>query len=131
MEPVRAFYEAFGAGFQDAPTFATEDWNHINPGGGRTQGIPAVLSEVHQVHSTFLRGVSDKIVSSDVRYAGPETAIATVVSRTSPFAGPGDSFAYAHNQIRTFILVKRGAKWLVTQDQNTNVGGPPATAPGV
>ena len=32
---IRAFYKAFDDGFVGPADFATEDWNHINPYGGR------------------------------------------------------------------------------------------------
>lgn len=36
---VEAFYAAFTThSFDRAADFTTEDWNHINPGGGWTQG---------------------------------------------------------------------------------------------
>jgi hypothetical protein len=62
-----------------------EDWNHINPFGGRTRGRDAVLKELKEVHSTFLKGVTDTIEEMDVRFATPEVAVVTVTSRTSTF----------------------------------------------
>ena len=32
LAPVQAFYKAFDDGFTAPASFATEDWNHINPG---------------------------------------------------------------------------------------------------
>jgi len=60
-QTVQAFYTAFNApnGFEMAADFATDDWNHINPFGGRTNGRTAVLKEALEVHRTFLKGVSD------------------------------------------------------------------------
>src|SRR5690242_14776064 len=34
---IEAFYKAFDEGFTQPADFATEDWNHINPFGGRTR----------------------------------------------------------------------------------------------
>jgi uncharacterized protein (TIGR02246 family) len=124
MAPVRAFYQSYNDGFNGPANFATDDWNHINPGGGRTQGKTSVLAEVRSVHRTFLKGVTDTIQHADVRFASRGVAVVTVVSRTSPFALPTDKFASAHDQIRTFVVVKRGGHWLVMQDQNTNMAGP-------
>lgn len=121
LAPVRAFYAAFGEGFVKPADFATQDWTHINPGGGRTSGREAVLAEVRSVHQTFLKDVSDTIVSADVRFADPDVAVVTVLSRTSPFAMPGTSPARPHDQIRTFVVVKRQEGWKILQDQNTEV----------
>ena len=121
MVPVRAFYRAYDQGFTGPADFATADWNHINPGGGRTRGREAVLNEVRAVHRSFLKDVTDTILSSDVRLASAGVAVVTVVSRTSPFAMPGEFAATAHGQIRTFVVVRRGNRWLVMQDHNTNI----------
>lgn len=126
-QTVQAFYAAFNAhGFSHAADFTTDDWNHINPYGGRTRGRTAVLKELHEVHGTFLNGVSDNIEKLDVRFAGRDAAVATVTSRMSTFTSP-DGIKHVNEQhIRTFILTKRGARWLIMQDQNTVVAPPPA-----
>jgi uncharacterized protein (TIGR02246 family) len=121
MAPVEAFYRAYDEGFVRGADFATDDWNHINPGGGRTQGKAAVLAEVRAVHRTFLKDVTDKIEDADVRFASSSVAVVTVLSRTSAFAMPNEPVATAHGQIRTFVVVRRSGRWLVMQDHNTNV----------
>jgi uncharacterized protein (TIGR02246 family) len=123
---VQAFYAAFNShGFDHAADFTTDDWNHINPYGGRTRGRAQVLQELRQVHGTFLKGVSDNIESLDVRMAGPDAAVATVNSRMSTFTSPDGVKHVRERHIRTFVLVKRGARWLIMQDQNTQVSPPP------
>ena len=121
-QAVQAFYAAFDHGFVDgASAFATEDWNHINPFGGRTSGREAVLKEVAEVHTTFLKGVTDTIENMDVRFATPDTAVATVTSRVSTYTPP-DGIRHANERwIRTFVVVRRGGRWLIMQDQNTVV----------
>src|SRR6185312_17007705 len=101
-QTVQAFYAAFNAhGFSHAADFTTEDWNHINPYGGRTHGRAAVLKELHEVHSTFLNGVSDNIEKLDVRFASKDAAVATVTSRMSTFTSP-DGIKHVNEQhIRT------------------------------
>lgn len=125
-QTVQAFYAAFNAhGFSHAADFTTDDWNHINPYGGRTHGRAAVLKELHEVHSTFLNGVSDNIEKLDIRFASKDAAVATVTSRMSTFTSP-DGIKHVNEQhIRTFILAKHGARWLIMQDQNTVVAPPP------
>lgn len=124
MAPVEAFYRAYDEGFVRGADFATDDWNHINPGGGRTQGKAAVLAEVRAVHRTFLKDVTDTIERADVRFASTSVAVVTVLSRTSAFAMPNEATASIHGQIRTFVVVWRGGRWLVMQDHNTNVPVP-------
>lgn len=121
---IQSFYNAFNShGFAHAADYTTEDWNHINPGGGRTKGRASVLKELHEVHSTFLKGVSDNIEEMDVRFAAPNVAIATVKSRMSTFTMPDGVQHVNEGHIRTFVVVKRGTRWLIMQDQNTVIGG--------
>src|SRR5919106_4830191 len=55
---VQTFYDAFNShDFRQLDRVTTPEWNHINPLGGRTIGRAAVLAELRQVHSTFLKGV--------------------------------------------------------------------------
>lgn len=125
-QTVQAFYAAFNShGFSHATDFTTDDWNHINPYGGRTHGRAEVLKELHEVHSTFLNGVSDNIEKLDVRFASKDAAVATVTSRMSTFTSPDGIKHLNERHIRTFVLAKRGTRWLIMQDQNTVVMPPP------
>jgi len=64
---VQSFYDAFNThGFGKAAEFTRDDWNHINPFGGRTRGRSATVSDLNRVHSTFLKGVSDTVEEMDV-----------------------------------------------------------------
>jgi uncharacterized protein (TIGR02246 family) len=78
---------------------------------------------LHEVHATFLKGVSDKIEDMDVRFATPDVAVATVRSRMSTFTMPNGVEHVNEGHIRTFVVVKRGSRWLIMQDQNTAIGG--------
>ncbi len=128
---VRAVVESFYAGFNShgwarAADYTTEDWNHINPGGGWTRGRAAVLKELEEVHSTFLKGVSDTIEEMAVRFANADVAVVTVSSRMSTFTMP-DGVRHENEQhLRTFVVVRRDDRWLIMQDQNTAVARPPA-----
>ena len=122
-QTVQSFYDAFNShGFDRAADYTTIDWNHINPGGGRTQGRAAVLKELVEVHATFLKGVSDTIEEMDIRFAAPNVAVATVKSRMSTFSMPDGSKHVNKGHIRTFVVVKRAGLWLIMQDQNTAIG---------
>ena len=68
---IQAFHKAFDDGFKDPADYATLDWNHINPYGGRDRGLEATLKTVRQVHQTFLKGTTDTIEDIDIRFATP------------------------------------------------------------
>ena len=119
-QAVQLFYDAFNShGFGRVEEFTTEDWSHINPMGGWTRGREAVLKELKEVHSTFLKGVTDTPEEMAVRFATPDVAVVTVPSRTSTFTTPDGVKHENERQIRTFVVVKRGGRWLIMQDQNT------------
>jgi len=119
-QAVQSFYDAFNShGFGRAAEYTTEDWNHINPFGGRARGRDAVLKELKEVHATFLKGVSDTIESMDIRFATPDVAVVTVTSRMSTFTTPDGVRRENELHIRTFVVVKRSGRWLIMQDQNT------------
>ena len=119
-QAVQSFYDAFNShGWDRASEFTTEDWNHINPFGGWERGRDAVLKDLRNVHSTFLKGVTDTPEEMDVRFATADVAVVTVPSRLSTFTTPDGVKHVNERQIRTFIVVKRSGKWLIMQDQNT------------
>lgn len=120
-KPVYAFVAAFNAGFVGPADFASDDWAHINPSGGWTRGRENVLKEVRAVHSTFLKGVILTIEKIEVRFAGPDAAVATVISTATPFTTP-DGVKHDHERgIETFVVARRAGRWLVIQDQSTRI----------
>jgi uncharacterized protein (TIGR02246 family) len=121
---VQAFYTAFDEGFVHEVRFATDDWYHVNPFGGVDRGLAATLKEVRDVHTTFLKGVTDMPSSIDVRFATDDVAVATVTSALSAFTGPDGVHRAAQRQVRTFVLVRRDGRWLIMQDHNTNIAQP-------
>jgi uncharacterized protein (TIGR02246 family) len=123
-EAVQSFYAAFNAhDFQRASEFTTEDWEHINPFGGRSRGREAVLKELREVHGTFLSGVTDTPETISVRLVTNNTAVVTVISQMSTYTTPDGIRHENERHIRTFVVVKRAGRWLIMQDQNTIVGG--------
>jgi hypothetical protein len=57
---VQRFYDTFNShDWGRADEFTTEDWTHIDPGGGWTRGRKAVVKLLKEVHSTFLKGVDN------------------------------------------------------------------------
>jgi hypothetical protein len=85
---MRAFYKNFNEGFTRTADYATEDWNHIDPNGGRNRGREATLKRVREVHQTFLKGAKESIESMDVRFAADGVAVETIVSVSSPCVSP-------------------------------------------
>ena len=120
-EAVQSFYNAFNShDFDRAVEYTTEDWAHINPFGGWTQGREAVLKELKEVHSTFLKGITDTVEEMSIRFATTDVAVVTVPSKLSgTFTTPDGVKHENKQQIRTFVLIKRSNKWLIMQDQNT------------
>lgn len=119
-QAVQSFYDAFNShGFDNAAKYTTEDWNHLNPFGGRTRGRAAVLKELKEVHGTFLKGVTDMMEEMDVRFATRLVAVVTVTSQMSTFITPDKVRHENERHIRTFVVLKQRGKWLIMQDQNT------------
>jgi uncharacterized protein (TIGR02246 family) len=121
---VQRFFDAFNDGFVGPADYATQDWNHIAPTGGRTQGREASLNRVREVHQTFLKGAWESIESMDVRFASVDVAIATVTSVSSPFTSSDGTSHQSQRGIRTFVVVNRAGRWLIEQDHNTTVSTP-------
>ena len=118
---IEAFYKAFNDGFTQPADYAAEDWNHINPLGGRTRSREETLKEVRKVHQSFLKGTTDTIESMDIRFAAPDVAVGTVVSVGSGFTSPDGVKHSAGRGIRTFVVVRRDKAWQIMQDQNTTI----------
>jgi uncharacterized protein (TIGR02246 family) len=118
---IQAFYKAFDDGFVGPADYATEDWNHISPYGGRGRGRETVRAALNEVHKTFLKGTTDTIENVDIRFAAQDVAVGTVTSTMSPFTSPDGIKHGTERHIRTFVVVKRGGRWLIMQDHNTTV----------
>ena len=118
---IQTFFKNFNEGFTAPADYATEDWNHINPNGGRNQGREATLRRVRDVHQTFLKGATETVESLDVRFAADSVAVGTVISVSSPFVSSDGTKHDVQRGIRTFVIVKRGGRWLIMQDHNTTV----------
>ena len=63
-----------------------------------------------QVHSTFLKGVTDTPEDIAVRFATSDVAVVTVRSRTSPFTSPDGIRHENESRVRTFVVVKRDGR---------------------
>ena len=118
---IQSFYRSFDEGFTSHINYAADDWNHINPNGGRARGLDATLKEVRSVHQSFLKGTTDRVETMDIRFASPSVAVGTVTSLMSAYTMPDGVKHGPERHIRTFVLVKRGDRWLIMQDQNTTI----------
>jgi uncharacterized protein (TIGR02246 family) len=106
-------------GFKNASSYTTPDWEHINPNGGITKGRENVLKEVRTVHQTFLKGITMKIISLEIRFLSPTVAVADVIHLVDNFTTPDGKKHINEQNIKTYIVVKDKGKWLLTHDHNT------------
>jgi uncharacterized protein (TIGR02246 family) len=122
---VQRFYDSFNShDWELAAEYTTQDFTHIDPGGGWTRGRKEVLKLLKEVHSTFLKGVTDTPEEMEVRFATANVAVVTVPSRMVGIFTTPDGVKHENDrQIRTFVVVRRGGQWLIMQDHNTIIGG--------
>ena len=117
---IEAFYQAFnGHDFEAVPV--TEDWEHINPFGGSKRGRAAVLKELREVHSTFLKGVTDRLETASIRFPAADVAIVVATSQMSTYTTPDRTKHENERHIRTFVVVRQSGRWLIAHDQNTTI----------
>ena len=115
-----AFQEDFNEGsFKNAKSYTTNDWEHVNPNGGISKGRENVLKEVREVHKSFLKNVSMKIESYDIRFITPKVAIANAVHQIDNFTTPDNKQHINERHIKTYILLKHHRKWRLIHDHNT------------
>jgi len=118
------FQDDFNEGsFKNAETYSTSDWRHINPGGGIDKGRDSVLLTVRAVHLTFLKGVTMRIESIDIRFPTTNVAIADVIHQVDNYTTPDGVKHENERHIKTYVVVKKSGKWLLTQDHNTVIQG--------
>lgn len=121
---VMAFQEDFNEGsFKNAPSYSTPDWEHINPGGGIDKGRDNVLKVVRDVHQTFLKGVTMRMESMNIRFITPGVAIADVIHLMDTYTTPDGVKHENERHIKTYVVVKQNGKWLLTHDHNTVIQG--------
>jgi uncharacterized protein (TIGR02246 family) len=125
-EVVSAFVADYNNGdFKNAPTYTTDDWVHINPGGGITRGRDKVLKEVRAIHKTMLKGVSITIESMTAHFVTPDVALVDAVHKSDRYVTPEDGVKHENErQMKTYVIVKRNGKWLLALDQNTIISNP-------
>src|SRR6187200_2763997 len=118
------FQDDFNEGsFKNAETYSTSDWRHINPGGGIDKGRDSVLLTVRAVHLTFLKGVTMRIESMDIRFLTADAAIADVIHKVDTYTTPDGVRHENERHIKTYVVVKKKGRWLLAQDHNTVIQG--------
>jgi uncharacterized protein (TIGR02246 family) len=117
---VLAFQDGFNEGsFRNAESYTTVDWEHINPFGGITKGRDSTLADVRRVHQTFLKGVTMKAESIDIRFPVSNVAIAVVVHQINNYTTPDGVQHTNEKHMKSYVIVKQKDKWLLTLDHNT------------
>ena len=120
-EVVKSFVTDYNNGnFKNAPSYTTDDWVHINPGGGITRGRDEVLKEVRAIHKTMLRGVSIMTESMTVHFVTHDVALVNAIHKSDSYITPEDGMKHENErQMKTYVVVKHNEKWLLALDQNT------------
>ncbi|MBN1791771.1 MAG: SgcJ/EcaC family oxidoreductase [Bacteroidales bacterium] len=114
------FQDDFNDGdFKNAVNYSTTDWEHVNPNGGISKGRENVLKEVRAVHQSFLKGVSMKIETMEIRFLTPAVAVATVIHGLDDYITPDGNLHKNERQMKTYIVIKQEGKWLLAHDHNT------------
>ena len=125
-EVVKSFVTDYNNGdFKNAPSYTTDDWVHINPGGGITRGRDEVLKEVRAIHKTMLKGVSITVDSMTVRFMTHDVALVNTIHTSDSYVTPEDGLKHENErQMKTYLVVKHNGKWLLALDQNTIISNP-------
>jgi uncharacterized protein (TIGR02246 family) len=123
---VKSFVADYNNGdFKNAPLYTTDDWVHINPGGGITRGRKDVLREVRAIHQTMLKGVGLTIDTMTTRFVSSDVAIINAVHTSGTYTTPEDGIKHENEkQMKSYIVVRQKGKWLLTLDQNTIISNP-------
>ena len=117
---VLAYQDDYNDGaFKNVESYTTIDWEHINPIGGMTKGRDEVMKELRPLCQTILKGVTLTVESITVRFLSPSVAIANVVHTCSDYEFPPGVKHQHERHMKTYIIVKKQNKWLLTLDQNT------------
>lgn len=129
-EVIRLFQADFNEGtFQNAPSYTTEDWEHIHSGGGITRGRDQVLSEVRSVHQSILKGVSMSMESMTIRYVTADVALVVALHNVSPHKSSSGEMHVGEQWLKTYIVVRRNGRWLLTHDHATTIEGSLSSEP--
>jgi len=125
-EVVKSFVTDYNNGdFKNASSYTTDDWVHINPGGGIARGRDEVLKEVRAIHKTMLKGVSITIDSMTVRFVTHDVALVNAIHTSDSYVTPEDGLKHENErQMKTYVVVKHDGKWLLALDQNTIISNP-------
>ncbi len=111
-EVVKSFVTDYNNGdFRNAPSNTTDDWVHINPGGGITRGRDEVLKEVRAIHKTMLKGVSFTTENMTVHFVTHDVVLVNAIHKSDSYVTPEDGAKHENErQIKTYVVVKARRK---------------------
>jgi uncharacterized protein (TIGR02246 family) len=116
---IAAFQDDFNEGtYKNVNNYTTTDWEHINPIGGQTIGRDAVLKELLPLHQTILKGVTMSTENTTIRFLAPTVAMVNVVHKIGDYELPAGVKHHDEHHMKTYIVVKKQGRWLLTLDQN-------------
>lgn len=116
------FVDDFNDGtFRRAETYATIDWQHINPLGGIDDNKETTLKGVRAAHQSFLKNVSMTTDSMKLRFIKPDVALVVAYHTMDDYVTPDSVKHVNQKQIKTYVVVKDDGKWMLTLDHNTVV----------
>ena len=116
---VAEFYRDFGEGLTKPADYATEDWNHISPYGGRDQGREPAMKNVRDVHQSFLKGTTERVEQMDVGKWGRRHLNRNKCDEPLHRSRRGQAWnRTAHSDLR---VVKRDERWRIMQDQHRGI----------
>ncbi len=123
----------------DAEGFAREfdaDADFVNVVGMHFHGRPAITEIHRQIHQTFMRATTLRLVKSATRFLAPGVGLAHVHwAMTGMAPVPGWNTPAEREGVLSLVLVGGGDAWSIASAQNTDVvpvqlpaGGPQAAA---
>jgi len=103
-EVVKSFVTDYNNGdFKNAPSYTTDHWVHINPGGGLTRGRDEVLEEVRAIHKTMLKGVSITIDSMTVHFVTRDVVLVNAIHKSDSYVTPATGSFRFHGRGRRAV----------------------------
>lgn len=119
---VAAYEEAWNGHAMDAmAALFTEDADWINIVGWWWRGLPEVKRGYIWIFEKLFMDTPFHIDSCSVRLVTPDAAIAVVTWRKGAFVTPDGKHIPESKDRMSLVLVKRGARWLITSGHNTTI----------
>ena len=101
---------------------ADADW--VNIRGSRWKGVDEIRENHVAIHKRFYSESRLEFVDVSVRMITPDVAVIHAKEIVAGSNVPKEAGIATDSQM-SLIVIRRGAKWLVTNGQNTNIAPPP------